>query len=305
MTLATATAPADEAGGRVARLEIALDNLDAILDPEARETARVAVQELLELYGEGLRRLSDGVVAQAGADALRAAAADDLVAHLLLLHDAHPDPVESRIMRALDEVRPYLESHGGNVELLDVTAGVAHLRMEGSCSGCPSSSVTLKLAIEQAIEKAAPDVERIEAEGASTPGPDTGGAAFIPLASLQRRGSVAAPPAVPAAPAWRSVGPLGDLREAGLGGRDVDERHLVFIPVDGQLYAYGRDCPSCGASLAGGALDGAALRCSGCGSLFDARRAGRSLDGSALHLDPFPLLIREDGTVAVALGALG
>src|SRR4051794_1791334 len=145
---------ADSAVGRVeALLERA--------DPAALELAGA----LLELYGEGLGRLlsyDDGTL-------VRAAAGDDLVAHLLLLHDLHPVAVEDRVQAALDEVRPYLDSHGGAVELVRVQDGVAVLRMEGSCKGCPSSTLTLRHAIEQAVFKAAPDVERVEAEDAPAP----------------------------------------------------------------------------------------------------------------------------------------
>jgi Fe-S cluster biogenesis protein NfuA len=68
-------------------------------------------------------------------------------------------------------VRPHLDSHGGNVELLSITDGVVRLRLEGTCRGCPSSAETLKLAIESAIYSAAPDVVSIEAEGALTETP--------------------------------------------------------------------------------------------------------------------------------------
>jgi Fe-S cluster biogenesis protein NfuA len=84
-----------------------------------------------------------------------------------MLHGLHPVPLETRVRAALDDVRPYLESHGGNVELLSLEGGVARLRLEGSCSGCPSSTVTLKLAIEDAIYKAAPDIAGVEADGAA------------------------------------------------------------------------------------------------------------------------------------------
>ena len=94
----------------------------------------------------------DGALARALAD-------DELVAHLLLLHGLHPVPLEERVREALDEVRPYLDSHGGDVELLGVEDGVVRLRLQGSCSGCPSSAVTLKLAIEDAIHRRAPEVE--------------------------------------------------------------------------------------------------------------------------------------------------
>ena len=69
------------------------------------------------------------------------------------------------MQEALDSVRPYMESHGGNVELLGIEDGVARLRLEGSCDGCPASASTMELAIEQALQEAAPDLEGIDVEG--------------------------------------------------------------------------------------------------------------------------------------------
>jgi Fe-S cluster biogenesis protein NfuA len=69
------------------------------------------------------------------------------------------------VVEALDEVRPYLGSHAGGVELVGIDPdGVVQLRLEGSCDGCPSSTQTVKLAIERAIEEAAPEVTRVEVE---------------------------------------------------------------------------------------------------------------------------------------------
>jgi Fe-S cluster biogenesis protein NfuA len=66
-------------------------------------------------------------------------------------------------------VRPYLATHGGNVELVRVERGVAHVRLQGTCHGCPSSTATLTQAIEQAVFKAAPDLEQVTAEGVAAP----------------------------------------------------------------------------------------------------------------------------------------
>jgi Fe-S cluster biogenesis protein NfuA len=156
---------ATPATGRVAQVEALLDRLDALPDAAARETATATVQALLALYGEGLR----AVVERVGPAQARALAQDELVSHLLLLHGLHPVPVEQRVRDALAGVRPYLESHGGDVELLGVAEGVVRLRLEGSCEGCPASAMTLKLAIEEAVRAAAPDVERVEAEGVDDP----------------------------------------------------------------------------------------------------------------------------------------
>ena len=159
----------NQARERVARVDTLLEELETLPDPLARQTATEVVEALLDLYGEGLARLVGYVAERDDGELARALAGDELVAHLLLLHGLHPVPLAARVQQALDEVRPYLDSHGGDVELLGVDEGVVRLRLEGSCSGCPSSAVTLKLAIEDAIHKAAPDVERIEADGAVEP----------------------------------------------------------------------------------------------------------------------------------------
>ena len=119
------------------------------------------VQSLVELYGEGLAR----IVAH-DPECVAGVAGDELVSHLLVLHGLHPVPLEDRVRGALDEVRPYLEQHGGDVELLGIDAGVARLRLQGTCNGCPSSTATLRHAIEDAIQRVAPDIDEIEAEGA-------------------------------------------------------------------------------------------------------------------------------------------
>jgi Fe-S cluster biogenesis protein NfuA len=87
---------------------------------------------------------------------------DETVANLLLLHGLHPLDLETRVREALQKVRPYLHSHGGNVELVEIADGVVRLQMNGSCNGCPSSSITLKNAIEKAVRETAPDVVAIE-----------------------------------------------------------------------------------------------------------------------------------------------
>jgi Fe-S cluster biogenesis protein NfuA len=157
---------AELARAQVARVEELLEQLEALSDPLARATATEVVQALLDLYGEGLGRIVEVLAEHDDGTLAEALSGDELVAHLLLLHGLHPVPVQERVRGALEGVLPYLESHGGSVELLGVDEGIVHLRLEGSCSGCPSSAMTLKLAIEEAIFKAAPDVDEVRAEGA-------------------------------------------------------------------------------------------------------------------------------------------
>jgi len=172
------------------RIETLVEEIEAFPDPAAQAKMAEIVQSLLALYGEGLARMLEIVATRGDATTsprmLQAFVQDDLVSHLLLLHDLHPIDVEERVERALEEVRPYLESHGGNVELLGVEDGVARLRLLGICNGCPSSTLTLKTAVEEAIRKAAPELIRIDAEGAAETPPKPAGN-FVPLSALKVR----------------------------------------------------------------------------------------------------------------------
>ena len=144
----------------IERVEALLDVVETFPEPQ-RETTTELVQALLDMYGEGLSRIV--------AACPDVPVEDELVSHLLLLHGLHPVPIADRVTGALDEVRPYLIAHGGGVELLGIDDGVVRLRLEGACNGCPSSALTLTTAVEDAIMRAAPDVERIDAEGVVEP----------------------------------------------------------------------------------------------------------------------------------------
>ena len=274
---------------RVARMETLLGEIETLPDRNARSKAAEVVGVLLDLYGEGLARIMEVVAeGEEREKTFDAFAGDELVSHLLLLHGLHPLDLETRVVRALEEVRPYLQSHGGNVELLGVEEGVARLRMQGSCSGCPSSTVTLKLAIEEAIEKAAPDLEGIEAEGvAEEPRP----APTIISGPTLRKKEKGRPQEDGAF--WTVVGGLPQLSSGGMLVKEISDETVLFLKLGDDFYAYRHLCPGCGESLERGRLDGAELACSGCSHRYDVRRAGRCLDDPQLHVEPIPLLVDE------------
>jgi Fe-S cluster biogenesis protein NfuA len=165
---------------RIARVEKLITALDGVADQQLRMEIRELVQTLLELHQAGLERALEMIYdsENAGAPLIDKLAENDLVSKLLLLHGLHPLSLETRVRSALESVKPRLGLHGGNVELIAVTVeGGIKLRLEGNCHGCPSSRITLKSSIEEAIYEAAPDVTGLEVEGAvdsfvnATPGP--------------------------------------------------------------------------------------------------------------------------------------
>ena len=72
--------------------------------------------------------------------------------------------LEAQVDRVLDELRPYIHSHGGEVNVLEVTEeGIARLQMVGSCNGCPMSMLTMRLGIERLLAEKLPQLKGAEA----------------------------------------------------------------------------------------------------------------------------------------------
>jgi Fe-S cluster biogenesis protein NfuA len=166
------------------RLDGLLREVERFADPAVQSHTREAVRAVLALHGAGLGRILAHLegAGEAGRKLLDACAADPVVGGLLLLHELHPLGVEERVRQALADVRPYLRSHGGNVELLGVSDGVVRLRLEGSCHSCPSSAVTLQQTVEEAIGARAPDVTAVEVKGlAGAPPVEADGPARVAL----------------------------------------------------------------------------------------------------------------------------
>jgi Fe-S cluster biogenesis protein NfuA/nitrite reductase/ring-hydroxylating ferredoxin subunit len=283
-------------GDRITRLLEAA----AAAGPLARARSEELVRLVVDLYGSGLERLLDALADAGRLDevAQQALADDDLVASLLLVHGLHPHDVATRVRRALDEVRPYLGSHGGDVSFLDVTPdGVVRLQFSGTCGSCPSSAATLSLAIEGAVAAAAP-----ETTGVALVEPDRP-AGFVPLQAVRVR-----PRDEPPAGSWAEAPHAAGLADGEVRVVQVAGTEVLVMRAGTDVYAYHDRCPSCGGRLGGAVLArqlggrGALLRCPGCGAHFDVRRAGAGADVEG-HLEPLPLLERH-GTVEVAVPAV-
>jgi Fe-S cluster biogenesis protein NfuA len=175
------------------RIERLLQEVEAFPDPHLRAVAQELLQAVVALYGEGLERIFELIARTeglgqppAGLRLIELLAGDELIGGLLLLHDLHPLGLEERIARALVALRPTLRAHGGDVTLLRVEEGVAHLRLEGSCHGCQASARTLVQTIEEALYRAVPDLQGLEVEGVNAPPRPTA----VPVVFMPRRRSV-------------------------------------------------------------------------------------------------------------------
>ena len=200
----------------------------------------------MDLYGEGLARimaaLADGA-ATAGEISGRLVA-DGVVASLLLVHDLYPVALETRVLEALASVRPYMESHGGNVELDRIEDGVAHLRLIGHCDGCPASLSTLELAIKDALEEQLPIYGR-RGRGAR------------PSEDGRSRSARAAP-------VWLELGHAGAWSRERCGRCRWAASICSWRTSRGRCSPYRSECPCCGAALGDAALEGEILSCARC-----------------------------------------
>ncbi|MEV7977000.1 NifU family protein [Streptomyces sp. NPDC086519] len=168
--------PAVEA--RLARLDALLESLESAPGPTGGSAVE-AVRLLTEVYGEALARVLD----HADTQVVRHLADDELLDHLLVLHDIHPDPPELRAARAVERLRPAVRERGGDVEWAGVQDEVGRVRLAtgGGCgSGCGGGATEVTDAVREAVLAAAPELADVQ------PVPEAPAPAFVPLASLRR-----------------------------------------------------------------------------------------------------------------------
>lgn len=280
------TTAADPSEALIQRVQELTAQLEEIGDFQSRAIADELVASIIQLYGAGLERIVAALdePGASAADVKARMVEDGVVASLLVIHDLYPIDLETRVREALASVRPYMESHGGDIEIVGLEDGVARLRLVGHCRGCPASEATLELAIKTALEEHAPDLLGLEVDG---------------VRSLATNGDQAAEPAAAgAARRWTDLDvawpPSGTTSAVSIAGSE-----LLVANVAGALLAYRNQCGGCGSRLDDARMASGTLTCPSCEREFDLRRAGRTSD-DALQIVPVPLLRGEDG-VRVAL----
>ena len=250
------------------------------MDFDAAIAELQALVETLEREGDERALLLLDLVDAIHRPALELLAAGDLEHPLAraLLGMYELAPVDDRVLveEALDEVRPYIHSHGGQVELLDVADGVVHLRMSGACHGCAASSLTLRRGIEEALRAHWPGFREVFAH---EPEPQ-----LLQIESLRR-------------PIFVDVAgpPPGELRAA-----TVDEVAVLLVNLEGEVYAFRNGCPVDGLPLDGGRLAGSVLVCPWHNCAYDARTGKRVDDPAQPGLAVVPVAL-ENGAVRVAV----
>ncbi|MEM1415966.1 MAG: NifU family protein [Myxococcota bacterium] len=258
-----------------------LEGLEAIVagwEPEAQGTAEAMKRTVEEILVGALKRLIRRVKdAPGGMDALRASLEDDWVLAVLQVHGILKPPAPSRedvVRKALEGVRPMLESHGGDVELIAVRDDEVEVKLLGSCDGCSQSSVTVKLGIETAVRDALPEIERVVVrEGLASNGRSNGsnghsvgpGSNVHSFESNGRSNGLIGVGALtkkiesPFAGRWEDAGPARAVPTGDVLAVDLESVSVLLTRLPGgELRAYPNACTHLGMPLDTGTVEAGA-----------------------------------------------
>ncbi|GEL19899.1 NifU family protein [Pseudonocardia asaccharolytica] len=304
MTIAQATA--DQAAQAVEETEPSFEDLARRVDDAVRAVAALEdparrVADELKVAVEGIHRA--GLVsivrrmrAHPAARELLFELVDDPVVRLLFsLHGIiRPDPM-TEANRVLVEVRPQLQSHGGDVQLVRIEDGVAYVRLEGACNGCSMSSVTLRNLVEQALVAGVASITSVQVLP-TEPSPT-----LIPLEALRIGSDPAAEGWVKAMPS--ADVPVGGLSAAALTAAGGEQAEVIVVNVHNRLSAYVNECAHEGLPLDNAMIDIAngTLTCPWHGFCYDAT-SGECLSAPGAQLEQLPLRL-DDGHVWVRIGS--
>lgn len=237
--------------GQITRLEEITQNWDQ----QHIGTLSAIKAAIEELNREAFKRLIRFMREDpACATRLNAAVHDPFVFGVLRFHGLVKDPIEHRIERALEEVRPMLHEHGGDVELVAYKApDTVDVRLVGACHGCPASGQTLTEGVERAIKQHCPEIQYIHQVSRPPSATINTNAPHVvhfisPFAKTKDVG-------------WEQVCSLADLPDGGILARTHKGQDLLFYRRGAVVSCMNNACAHLGMPLDGGELVDGTLRC--------------------------------------------
>lgn len=216
----------EEQGGPERLSESTVEALDHLLtypDPEVRELTERLMAGVDSLHRAALVRVAN-LLDHHGQ--LQQAVRDPVVGTVFDLYDLVPLTPEAQVERALEEIRPYIQSHGGQLEILGVREGVVRVRLAGSCSGCSGSAITLKRGVEAALKEGLPGFVEMQVEEAE---PEPARPTFIALEQIRSITS-------PVKPVFEDAAAIEEVR--GMLAVRVGKEDVLLHNVGGEIYAF-------------------------------------------------------------------
>lgn len=248
--------------------EALIDEMESLSNAEERQRLFRAFGVVVGVHREALARIVEIITEAGQEELLERFLADELVASLLRGYRVVEDEeLTGRVERVLEESRPYLRRHGGDVNLLSTEGGIARLEMTGSCDGCAASMITLKQGIEKALYEGVPDLRGVEVEGLTD-------------ADTMR-----------AERDWMPLVPWSSLHDGEWMRIEYFDDELLVCTVDQRPFAFLNRCPAGGESLHEARFDHLSVTCSQHDETFDLRTGAAASDSSRLRLRMFPLIV--------------
>jgi Fe-S cluster biogenesis protein NfuA len=139
--------------------------------PRLREKATSLLQAVDTLHRQPLERLVSLLRSGGHETALEQLVADPLVRQLLQLYDLLPCDEVTQVEASLYSLWPYLQAHGGDLQVVSATEGVVRLRVSGTCQSCASSATSLRSGLEEALRLGYPAFKALVLEGGEASAP--------------------------------------------------------------------------------------------------------------------------------------
>ena len=167
---------------RVQRIGELVEKIEGIADPAVQTTAKELLQLLMELHGTGLERVLEITfrAGDSGARIIDELGRDPLASSLLILYGLHPEPLETRVSKAVERIRPSLRKQGCELEVAAVEEGVVRIGIEMGRHICGSTAKAIRSTVEEALYEAAPDLTSLFVEGLDAKAPS----GFVALEKL-------------------------------------------------------------------------------------------------------------------------
>ena len=273
-----------------------LDTLVETLEREGDERALMLLELIDAVHRPAMQLILEGEVDH------------PIAAAVLSMYDLGPIDDRIAVEEALDEIRPYIESHGGALELLDVEDGVVHVQMSGSCSGCAASAITLRRGVEEILRERYEGFKEVVAHEVEDEdaGQNGGGGGLLQIETHNGGGGAGGGDLLQIEglkrPVFVGVGAVEDLAPGSLKAVEADGTSVLLVNVDGEPYAFKNVCPTDGRSeLDGARLTGKVLVCPWHNCAYDARSGKRADDEpDAPGLAVVPIAVK-DGALQVAV----
>lgn len=276
MTIASQTV--DENLEKLAeKVDIALREVRK-LDAQAQKQALALKTAIEEFHKVGITQIVKKLKGDPrGKELLFELVDDPTVYALFAMHGIVRADVTTRANRVINMVRPYMQSHGGDVELVRIEGDTAFVKLHGACNGCSMSAVTLRETVEEALFGQIGELKRLEVV------PNDPGPALISLDSLQ---------VVTEDSGWIEGPVVEAVAQGTLYRLDVDQESYVIVNLENKLSAFENSCAHMGLPIDSGLLDceNGTLTCPWHGWCYNAS-SGECLTAPQAQLEPLPLRI--------------